>query len=408
MRTSSAAKRLAGGGREDRLDRPVLAGGEAVDLALALDDEAHGDRLDAPGRQAAADLARQERAERVADEPVDDPPRLLGVDEVHVDLARVGERLADGRLGDLVEGHPPRLGRGDVGRLGDVPGDRLALAVEVGGEVDRGRTPLAAFSMSATCLRRSSEIDVLGLEIVVDVDAELALAGVLGQVADMAVGRQDPVIGAEIALDGAGLGRRFDDDEVLWHGRECSTGSSHPRRSAYARGSVRPRGSAAGSPRRSRARSRARRPARPATGRGRRRDGRLDRRIARPGSPPEIAAGGISTNRMWRYGKKKIEAMSSMKTGRLPFIMRRFVQRRPTSPGAGGSNRSASSGCSLVEVEDALRITGRWWPGASARLSARRWSRSGVVEVDHQADPAAGRPRRRSRRGRTCAFIMLT
>ena len=39
--------------------RPVLAGMNAVDLALALDDEPHGDRLDAPGRQAAADLARR-------------------------------------------------------------------------------------------------------------------------------------------------------------------------------------------------------------------------------------------------------------------------------------------------------------------------------------------------------------
>ena len=73
---------LAGGGRQDRLDRPVLARRERLDLALALDDEAHRHRLDAARGQAAADLARQERAERVADEPVDDAPRLLGVDEV--------------------------------------------------------------------------------------------------------------------------------------------------------------------------------------------------------------------------------------------------------------------------------------------------------------------------------------
>ena len=86
---------LAGGGREDGLDRPVLAGGERLDLALALDDEADRDRLDAAGRQAAADLARQQRAERVADEAVDDAPRLLRVDEVLVDVARVRERLAD-------------------------------------------------------------------------------------------------------------------------------------------------------------------------------------------------------------------------------------------------------------------------------------------------------------------------
>ena len=99
-------ERLAGGGREDRLDRPVLARREGPDLALALDDQADGDRLDAPRRQAALDLLAEQRAERVADEAVDDPARLLGVDEVHVDLARVREGLLDRRLGDLVEGHP--------------------------------------------------------------------------------------------------------------------------------------------------------------------------------------------------------------------------------------------------------------------------------------------------------------
>ena len=55
------------------------------------------------------------------------------------------------------------------------------------------------------------------------------------------------------------------------------------------------------------------------------------------GSLPVIEPGGISTNRMWRYGKKKIDFMSSTKTGRLPFIIRRFVQRSPTSPGDGAS-----------------------------------------------------------------------
>ena len=91
-------ERLAALGREDRLERPVLAGGERLDLPLALDDEPHRDGLDAAGRQAGADLPAQERAQRVADEPVDDPAGLLGVDEVRVDVARMGERLADRAL----------------------------------------------------------------------------------------------------------------------------------------------------------------------------------------------------------------------------------------------------------------------------------------------------------------------
>ena len=127
---------LAGVGRKERLDRPVLARGECVDLALALDHEADRDRLDATGGQPTTDLARQQRAQRVAHEPVDDATGLLGVDEVHVDLARMRERFLDRRFGDLVEGHPERLLGRHVGGLGDVPGDRLALAVEVGGEID--------------------------------------------------------------------------------------------------------------------------------------------------------------------------------------------------------------------------------------------------------------------------------
>ena len=179
-------ERLAGCGREDRLDRPVLARREAADLALALDDQADGDRLDAPGRQAALDLLAEERAQRVADQAVDDAARLLGVDEVHVDLARVGERLLDRRLGDLVEGDPERLVVGHVGGLGDVPGDRLALAVEVGGEIDLVGA-LGGLLDVGDLLAPVVRDHVLRFEVVVDVDAELALARVLGQVADVAV-----------------------------------------------------------------------------------------------------------------------------------------------------------------------------------------------------------------------------
>ena len=183
-----------------------------------------------PADRPDADLPRQQRAQRVADEPVDDPAGLLGVDEVRVDVARMGERLADRALGDLAEGHPLGLRRRDVGGLRDVPGDRLALAVEVGGEVD-GVGGLRGLRDLGDLLAAVVGDDVLGGEVVLDVDAELALAGVLRQVADVAVGGEDAVVGAQVALDRPRLGRRLDDHEVLWHGRECSTGfctAAHP------------------------------------------------------------------------------------------------------------------------------------------------------------------------------------
>src|SRR6185503_9795237 len=107
----------------------VLARGERLDLAFPLDDEPDCDGLHAAGRQATTHLARQERAQRVADKAVHDPPRLLGVAEVAVDVAWVGERLADRGLGDLAERDAPRLLRRHVRGLGDMPRDRLALAV---------------------------------------------------------------------------------------------------------------------------------------------------------------------------------------------------------------------------------------------------------------------------------------
>ena len=177
---------FAGRRGEERLDRPVLVGGERGDLALTLDDEPDRDRLDATGRQAAADLARQERTQRVADEAVDDAARLLRVDEIHVDLARVGEGLADGRLGDLVEGDPLLLVAGDVRGLGHVPGDRLALAIEVGGEEDHVGRPGRPGDLGDLLAAVLGD-HVLRCEVVVDVDAELALARVLGQVADVTV-----------------------------------------------------------------------------------------------------------------------------------------------------------------------------------------------------------------------------
>ena len=78
--------------RQPDVDAPVLDRREASDLALALDDQAERDRLDAAGRQAGLDPPPQQRGDLVADEPVEDPARLLGVEQLQVDLARVLRR----------------------------------------------------------------------------------------------------------------------------------------------------------------------------------------------------------------------------------------------------------------------------------------------------------------------------
>ena len=80
------------------------SGYEGLDLALALADEAHGDRLHAARRQAAAHLVPQDRADLVADQAVEDAARLLRVELVAIELA-AGCWIASwtALLGDLVE-----------------------------------------------------------------------------------------------------------------------------------------------------------------------------------------------------------------------------------------------------------------------------------------------------------------
>jgi len=103
-----------------------------------------------------------------------------------VQKAGMGERIEDRAPGDLVEGDPLGALGIHLGRLGDVPGDRLAFTIEVGGQVD-GVGPLRCLGDLVDLLAAVVRHDVLGGEVVVDVDAELALAGILRKVAHVSV-----------------------------------------------------------------------------------------------------------------------------------------------------------------------------------------------------------------------------
>ena len=195
-------------GLEPGRDRPVLLLDEGLDLLFPVDDEPQSHGLDPAGRKAPGDLLPQEGADEIPGQPVEDAPRLLGVEQVEVDLAEVLEGRLDAFFGDLVEGHPEDV-RVDVGQqLAEVPGDGLAFPVGVGRKDD----PLAL-------LGRLLEVgdglllfgdDLVGrLEAGRDVDAHL----LLGQVADVAHRGLDDVVLAEIMVDRLGLGRRFDDHE---------------------------------------------------------------------------------------------------------------------------------------------------------------------------------------------------
>ena len=199
---------------------PVGSRLESHALALALDDEAGGHGLDSARRQARCHLAPQERGDFIADETVEDAPRLLRVDQLHVDLARIVQGAGYGFGSDLMEGHS--LDR-DLGleHLVQVPGDRLSLAVLVGGqeELVGGLQESAQLGDDLLLVRID---DVVGLEAVVHVHRELAerallhVGGQLGglrQIPDMTDRGLDGIARPEIAADRARLGRGFDNHE---------------------------------------------------------------------------------------------------------------------------------------------------------------------------------------------------
>ena len=113
---------------------PEGGGHEAHAGPLPFDDEAGGHRLHPAGGQGGHDLLPQHRADLVAVEAVEDAPGLLGVDQPAVEVPGLPHGPLDGRPGDLVEDHAPHRDPG-CQHLEQVPGDGLALAVLVGGEI---------------------------------------------------------------------------------------------------------------------------------------------------------------------------------------------------------------------------------------------------------------------------------
>ena len=189
---------------EGAVDAPPGGGVEAHPGPLALDDHAGGHALHPSGREPGHDLAPQDRRHLVAVEPVEDPPGLLGVDQAAVEVAPLLDGAGDGLGGDLVEDHA--LDR-DGGRehLEEVPGDGLALAVLVGGEIQLVGVLEQPLEIGHDRLLRGRD-HVERLEPVVHVDAEAGpalalvgrrhLVGPPGEVADVADGGLHDEVGA--------------------------------------------------------------------------------------------------------------------------------------------------------------------------------------------------------------------
>jgi hypothetical protein len=197
---------------EQRLDGPVLDRLESADLPLALDDEPQRDGLYATRGDPLLHRLPEHGAGLVADEPVEHASRLLGLDFLVVDRTRLQDGVLDRVLRDLVEEDPTHGDdrctalRADL--LGHVPGDRLSLAIRVGGDEHFARILRRALQVGDRLLLAGDRHE-LGLEALVDVDAEL----LLGQIHDVPDGSAHAVAAAQVLADRLRLGGRLDDDK---------------------------------------------------------------------------------------------------------------------------------------------------------------------------------------------------
>ena len=195
------------------LDGPVFLRLELLDLHFAINDDAKGDRLHPSGRTRARQLAPQDRRQGEAHQIVQRAAGQIGLDQLHVDLARVGHGVQHSGLGDGVEGDALDVRVLQhlllVQNFQNVPADRFPFAVGVGRKDDAvgALGGLGDFGQAFGAL--GVRLPVHG-EVVVGQDR-----AILGrQVADVAVRGQDLIARAQILVDGLGLCGALDDDEV--------------------------------------------------------------------------------------------------------------------------------------------------------------------------------------------------
>ena len=122
-------------GIEKGVDGPVFLGDEGANFPLPLDDQSQSHGLHAPGGETPADLVPKKRRNLVADQAVENAPRLLGVDQVGVQLTRMLKSGADGPRRNLIERDAEDvlwIHRPDICRLGRLLPGRFFLLLIVG------------------------------------------------------------------------------------------------------------------------------------------------------------------------------------------------------------------------------------------------------------------------------------
>ncbi len=199
--------------QELRGDRPVLFLLERPNLLFPLTDESQRDGLHAPRRQSRPDRTPEKGADLVSDQPIENASSLLSLDLLEIEFTRCLQGPLYGPLRDLPERDTPEALRlllvAEL--LCHVVGDRLTFTVRIRREDDRVLV-LRSFLQVGDDLPLPPDRDVLRLEAMIHIDTEF----LGGKVTDVAHRGGDFIVVAQVLADGPCLGRRLDDDEVLF------------------------------------------------------------------------------------------------------------------------------------------------------------------------------------------------
>ena len=156
------------------------------------------------GGKTLANLFPEEGTDFITHNPIQHPARLLCVDQLHVNFARVFHTVGDAGFGDFIEGHTVILIFTHTQNLGQMPRNRLSFAIRVGCEIN-----LLAFSRSAFELFDQL---LLALDVLIGrgktmlrINAQFAF----GQVADMPHRGHDLIARAQILFNRFGFCRRL-------------------------------------------------------------------------------------------------------------------------------------------------------------------------------------------------------
>ncbi len=169
--------------------------------------------MHATGRAGAGKLAPEHRRKGEADQIIECTAGEIGVHQRLINIAWMGNCIQNGLFGDGVEGHA--LHRFAVERLflpqhfQHMPGNGFPFAIRVGCENEAVAVLQCLYNIRQAL--GGIAVHFPG-HCKIFVRAHRAILG--WQVPHMAKGGQNLIVRAQIFVDGFGLGRRFDDDDV--------------------------------------------------------------------------------------------------------------------------------------------------------------------------------------------------